>query len=203
MLADIGGGSLELVDLDPAGVRRAATLRLGVIRLSERSDGSLERAREVAEADLAGLPWLAEGTGRNLYLVGGAWRALARVHMQHVRYPLNIVHGYTIGADAARDLAQLVIGAARPDKLPAAPRRRAEDLPYAGVVLRRLLKATGARRVVFSAYGIREGWFLGNVPDSVRLQDPLMAAAQGEAERSSRDATLPPALIGWTAALFP
>ena len=203
VLADIGGGSLELVQLDPAGVRNAVTLRLGVIRLAERSDGNLDRARDLADADLASLPWLAEGGSRNLYLVGGAWRALARVHMQHVRYPLHIVHCYSIGQDAARDLVQLVTGTVRLDKLAGMPRRRAEDLPYAALVLRRLLRATGARQVTFSAYGIREGWFLQSVPDAVRLQDPLMASAREGAERLSRDTTLPPQLIDWTAPLFP
>lgn len=202
VLADIGGGSLELVRLDRAGVRQGATLRLGVIRLAERAEGDLDRARDLADADLATQPWLGDGSEGDLYLVGGAWRALARVHMQHVRYPLNIVHHYTIGQDEARELAQLVT-AGRLDKLAGAPRRRAEDLPYAGVVLRRLLRATGARRVVFSAYGIREGWFLQSVPEAVRLQDPLLASARDDAARLSRNVALPPALIAWTAPLFP
>ena len=47
----------------------------------------------------------ASAAGRDLYLVGGAWRALARVHMQHAAYRLGIVHHYAIPADAARDLA--------------------------------------------------------------------------------------------------
>ena len=200
VLADIGGGSLELVSLDPAGVRNAVTLRLGVIRLAERSNGDLERARDLADADLAEVPWLSEGANRNLYLVGGAWRALARLHMQLVRYPLNIVHCYTIGQDAARELTQV---ATAPTKVAGTSRRRADDLPYAALVLRRLLRATGARQVVFSAYGIREGWFLQSVPESVRGQDPLMTAVRDDAERLSRDITLPPQLISWTAPLFP
>ena len=69
------------------------------------------------------------------------------------------MHGYTIPRrGGARAWSQLVD---RPGtKLPGLPRRRAEDLPYAAIVLRRLVRATGARQVVFSAYGIREGWFL-------------------------------------------
>ncbi len=200
ILADIGGGSLELVGLDAGGVHDAVTLRLGVIRLADRSEGNLERARDLADADLSGVRWLGGGANRSLYLVGGAWRALARVHMQHVRYPLNIVHCYTIGHEAARELTHLVAG---PGKLPGMPRRRAEDLPYAALVLRRLLRATSARQVVFSAYGIREGWFLQSVPAEVREQDPLLAAVRAEADRMSRDVSLPPALIGWTAPLFP
>lgn len=218
IVADIGGGSLEMVRLDaqyPGGVRHAATLRLGVIRLSERSDNDLVRARDIAEADLATLPWLAEGMDRDLYLVGGAWRALARVHMHATNYPLGVVHHYTIDRDAARALTAMILEPARriaarptPDRpaqtRPAgAPRRRADDLPYAATVLRRLLRVTGARRVVFSANGIREGWFMQQVDPDVRRQDPLLAAAREMAARLGRDARLPPALIDWTAPLFP
>ena len=197
LLADIGGGSLELVRLDSGGVRQAATLRLGVIRLAERSEGDLHRARAIAETDLAALPWLSEVAGRDLFLVGGVWRALARLHMEHTGYPLAIVHHYTIGADAARALASVVLDGSR-----RGPRRRAEDLPFAATVLRRLLRRSGARQVVFSANGIREGWFMQRVPPEVRRQDPLLAAAREMAVQLARDATLPLALIDWTAPLF-
>ena len=205
IIADIGGGSLELVRLDRNGARHAATLRLGVIRLAERSEGDLERARDIAEADLAALPWLGEGADRSLYLVGGAWRALARIHMLLAGYKLNIVHQYTITQEEARELSQTILSSPRKalEKLPGAPRRRIEDLPFAATVLRRLLRQTEARRVVFSASGIREGWYLQQVPEVVRAYDPLLAAARGEAARLSRDTRLPPALIAWTAPLFP
>src|ERR1700712_3836533 len=50
-LADIGGGSLEVVRLVD-GVRGSSqTLRLGVIRLAERSGGDPARARAIAEED--------------------------------------------------------------------------------------------------------------------------------------------------------
>ena len=197
LLADIGGGSLELVRLDPAGVRHAATLRLGVIRLSERAEGDVQRARAIADSDLAALPWLNEAAGRDLYLVGGAWRALARVHMQHVGYRLGIVHHYTIPAEAARALAVLVLESPKRSS-----RRRAEDLPYAAVVLRRLLRQSGATRVVFSANGIREGWFMQQVPPGVAAEDPLLAAAREMAAVMARDPALPPGLVDWTAPLF-
>ena len=198
LLADIGGGSLELVRLGPGGIQQAETLPLGVIRLAERAEGDLDRARTVAEADLATIPWLAAAAGRDLFLVGGAWRALARVHMQHVGYPLAIVHGYTIAADAARALAALVLEGPR-----RGPRRRAEDLPYAAIVLRRLLRQSGVRRVVFSANGIREGWFMAQVPPAVRNRDPLEDAAAAMGALMGRDPAMAPALAGWTAPLFP
>ena len=203
LLADIGGGSLELVRLDAGGVRHAATLRLGVIRLAERAEGDLARARALADSDLAALPWLNEAAERDLYLVGGAWRALARVHMQAVNYPLAIVHHYTIDREAARALATSILEPLTPGRIAGATRRRAEDLPYAATILRRLLRQSGARRVVFSASGIREGWFMQFVPPEIRRQDPLLAAGQDYAAFLGRDARFPPALIAWTTPLFP
>src|SRR3954454_13827170 len=68
VLADIGGGSLELVRLN-RGTRGAShTLSLGAIRLAERAAGDPVRARAIADADLATVPWLAEATDRDLYL---------------------------------------------------------------------------------------------------------------------------------------
>jgi exopolyphosphatase/guanosine-5'-triphosphate,3'-diphosphate pyrophosphatase len=204
VLADIGGGSLELVRIDRGERGPAATLRLGVIRLSERAGDDPVRARAIAEEELARVPWLSEGAGRDLYLVGGAWRALARIHMAQTGYPLNIVHHYTVGREEARDLTGVIAGAGRRalERLPGIPRRRIDDLPYAAVVLRRILRATGVRRVVFSASGMREGWFMQSLPETVRVQDPLIAAGRDYAHRLGRDPSLPPALISWTAPLF-
>ncbi|HVZ09598.1 Ppx/GppA family phosphatase [Rhodopila sp.] len=205
ILADIGGGSLELVRLDHGTRGPGHTLRLGVIRLAERSDGDTLRARVLAETDLRTVPWLGDAPGSDLYLVGGAFRALARIHIAQTGYPLAMVHHYTVGREEARDLAGLISTAPRKvlEKLPAAPRRRIDDLPYAAVVLRRLLRLANPRRVVFSASGLREGWFMRRMPPEIRLQDPLMAAARDMAEHLGRDMALPLALLRWTAPLFP
>jgi exopolyphosphatase/guanosine-5'-triphosphate,3'-diphosphate pyrophosphatase len=205
ILADIGGGSLELVRLDAGRRGVGQTLKLGVIRLGERSGGDVVRARALAETDLAELPWLADGAGRDLYLVGGAWRALARIHIAQTGYPLNMVHHYTIDREEARDLTGVIAAASRRalERMPGVPRRRAEDLPFAAVVLRRLLRATAARRVVFSANGLREGWYMQHVPPARRDVDPLIAAGHELAERFGRDPSLPPALLAWTDPLFP
>jgi len=204
ILADLGGGSLELVRLEGGKIGRAATLPVGVIRLADRSGEDLMKARGIVSAELEGVPFAAEATGRDLYLSGGAFRALARIHIAQTGYPLNMVHHYTIGRDEARDLAGVVSEAGRKliERMPGVPRRRMEDLPYAAVILRRLLRATGAARVVFSANGLREGWFTRMLPEAVRAEDPLLSAARDLTRGTIRDVNLPPALISWTAPLF-
>lgn len=205
ILADIGGGSLEVVRLDHGTRGASHTFSLGAIRLAERAGGDPARARAIAATDLATVPWLAEGTNRDLYLVGGAWRALARIHMAQTGYPLQMVHHYTIGREEARDLTGVIAGAGRRalERLPGLSRRRIDDLPFAAVALRRVLRATGVRRVVFSASGLREGWFMQRMPEEIRAQDPLLAAGREYAGRLGRDVNLPPALLNWTEPLFP
>lgn len=205
VLADIGGGSLEVVRLVNGTRGPSQTLRLGVISLAERSLGDPLRARAIAEEDLQSVPWLGQAVGGDLYLVGGAWRALARIHMAQTAYPLNMVHHYTIGREEARDLAGLITTAPRKvlERLPGMARRRLDDLPFAAVTLRRLLRVAGVRRVIFSASGLREGWFMRRMPREIQQQDPLLSGAWELAERHGRDPSLPPALMDWTWPLFP
>ncbi len=205
MLADLGGGSLELIRLEVGKVGPAATLPVGVIRLAERAGEDIGRARAVMIEALETVPFTSEAAGKDLYLSGGAFRALARIHIAQTGYPLNIVHHYTISRDEARDLAGVVSEGGRKliERMPGVPRRRIEDLPYAAVILRRLLRATGAARVVFSANGLREGWFSRLLPAEIRAEDPLLAASRDLVRGMVRDANLPNALVAWTAPLFP
>jgi exopolyphosphatase/guanosine-5'-triphosphate,3'-diphosphate pyrophosphatase len=205
ILVDIGGGSVELARLEKGRFAEVATLKLGVIRLAERSGGDAAVARAIVEAELPGVAWLRQGAGRDLYLVGGAWRALARIHISQTGYPLAMVHHYTIGRDEARDLTGVIAGASRRalERMPGVPRRRVDDLPFAAVVLRRILRASGARRIVFSANGLREGWYMRLIPAAERGQDPLLAAGVEAAQRFGRDPALPLALMAWCDPLFP
>ncbi|MGX9963692.1 Ppx/GppA phosphatase family protein [Roseomonas sp. F4] len=204
ILGDIGGGSLELVELDRGRATNAVSLPIGAIRLADRAGGDPSKARAIVESDLARVPWLKRGEGRDLYLVGGAWRALARMHIAQTSYPLSIVHHYVLRREEARDLAGVVAKADRKmlASMPGAPAKRLGDMAYAAVVLRRLLRATGARRVVFSANGLREGWYSRLLTEQVRQEEPMLAAGRELAQHWGRDPDLPRALQAWTEGLF-
>ncbi|GBQ93872.1 exopolyphosphatase [Acetobacter nitrogenifigens DSM 23921 = NBRC 105050] len=205
LVADIGGGSLELIRLDDDGRESANTLPLGVIRLSDRSGGDLTIAKGIADADLSGVDWLGGMRGRTLYLVGGAFRALARLQIARTNYPLNIVHYYSLTPAAAREMTGWLIESNRRtlERLPNAPRKRLDDVPFAATVLRRLLKRVEPDRVVFCVDGLREGWYAMNVAPELQSLDPLDTVAQDLCQRLGRSETLPEALFAWTAKLFP
>ena len=67
----------------------AATLPLGGLRLIDASGGSLKKAREIVDSELAKVDWLDKGRDRDFYAIGGTWRALARLHMTQTNYPLQ------------------------------------------------------------------------------------------------------------------
>lgn len=205
LVADIGGGSLELIHIDPDGRHDATTLPLGVIRLSDRAGGSLSEAKAIADADLQALPWLSEMRGKTLYLVGGAFRALARLQIAKTQYPLNIVHYYTLSPQDAREMTSWLIQSNRKslEKLPNAPRKRLDDVPYAATVLRRLLRRVEPDKIVFCVDGLREGWYATNVAPQLLAQDPVEAVSRDMCARLGRSTTLPDALCDWIAPVFP
>ena len=200
VLGDLGGGSLELVKLVRGRIVEAVSLPIGTIRLTERAEGDIARARSITEAELKRVPWLGAEPLKDLFLVGGTFRALARIHIAQTGYPLAIVHHYAIRREEARDLAGVVMSAPRKslERMPSAPTKRVGDLPFAAVVMRRLLRASGAARVVFSANGLREGWYGRRLDAAERARDPLLSAAQEIGLRLGRDEGLPPALLRWT-----
>ncbi|WP_408869941.1 Ppx/GppA family phosphatase [Formicincola oecophyllae] len=203
--ADIGGGSMELIKIEDGAYSHAMTTHLGVIRLSEAAEGSVEKATIIASAILAAQPWLREGAGKPLYLVGGAFRALARAEIARTRYPLNMVHLFTLSPRQALDLTAWCQSKSvkELEKTKGVPRKRAAQLPFAAVVLEQLLKQVRPSEVVFSADGLREGWYMRDVvPSTVRAENPMDALAQEMAQRLGRNAALAPALVRWTAPLF-
>jgi len=204
LVADIGGGSLELIKVVAGGRTDARSLPLGVIRLSDRSDGDLERARLLVEEDLSQVGWLDSLEGKPLYLVGGAFRALARLQIARLSYPLNIIHLYTLSQTEAREMTEWARTSPRRtlERLPGAPRKRLDDAPYAATVLRRLLRVVQPSEVVFCVDGLREGWYMDRVADGVVDTDPRDTVAREMCARLGRSAVLPPALIKWTATIF-
>lgn len=201
---DLGGGSLELIDVKGRLHTEAVTLPLGCLALLDVSGGDLARASAFAAARLASVPWLALGAGRPFYAIGGSWRTLAQLHMVESGYPLNMIHGYTLQADeAARFIDALV---RRPNapllKSGAVPGERRDTLPFAAVVLRRLIEMVQPASLVFSAFGVREGLLYRLLPEGEKMRDPLVAACEDFARLRSRSPEHAHELRAWTDAMI-
>src|ERR1700716_4429593 len=78
IVGDLGGGSLELIDVRGNRVRQGVTLPLGGLALQDTSHKSLKRAERIVRNDISEIAQLKEGRSLTFYAVGRTWRALAR-----------------------------------------------------------------------------------------------------------------------------
>ncbi len=204
IMGDLGGGSLELVELNEGKIGRSVTLGLGPLRLIEISHGDRKAAKAEIEKQFAKVDWLKEAKGRTFYPVGGSWRGLARVHIKQIKYPLSVVHGYEMRSERLQELASLVssLGADTLTRTAGVSRRRVETLPYGALVLNQLLRRASFGQIVFSSCGLREGHVYDLLPSQEQAKDPLIAIAQDIAAREGRFGDLGPHLFDWTSSLF-
>ncbi len=213
IVADLGGGSVELVrvrpvtpsvaDSDIGQIGPGISLPLGPLRLAELGDGS-KSLSETVDRTLTPAAVLRTAPGKNLYLVGGAARAIARLHMEHTQYPLHIIHRYTITRREAEGFLDIIGRQSRKslERITTISRKRLDVVPLAALVLRKLITIAGPQRVVFSALGLREGYAYGLIPAEDRVSDPLIAAYMAVGRRQSRFRLDGDRLQEWTAPLF-
>jgi len=205
IVGDLGGGSLELIDVRGHQVRGGVTLPLGSLALQDLSHKSLKRAERIVKAELSEVPRLAAGRNRTFYAVGGTWRALARIHIIQSGYPLKVMHGYSIPAAEALDFVQRLRRLAAANLLAnieAVADARRPLLTYAALVLEYIIRTARPKTITFSTFGVREGLLFSLLPDGERNKDGLICAAQSLNELLSRSARHAQELIAWTDRLF-
>src|SRR6201746_375933 len=201
IVGDLGGGSLELIDVHGSRVRTGVPLPLGSLALQDLADKSLKRAERIVRTELADVTQLKAGRGRTFYAGGGAWRALARIHILQSGYPLRVMHGYSLPAaealDFARRLRRLAAANMLGDFEVVADARR-PLLTYAALVLEYIIRVAQPKTIVFSTFGVREGLLYEMLPQTERSKDGLICAAQSLNQLLSRSARHAQELIGWT-----
>jgi exopolyphosphatase / guanosine-5'-triphosphate,3'-diphosphate pyrophosphatase len=204
VVGDLGGGSLELVDVRGTRARHGVTRPLGGLALADISGKSVKKAEKFVKKSLNGLPVLKACEDRNFYAVGGTWRSVARLHMWQTGYPLHVMHGYAIPADEALEFAKLVhrVDVDTLSNIEVVNNARRPLLPYAALVLEYILRIGKPRQVVFSALGVREGLLYSLLSKKDKEKDALIEAARHLNQLRSRSPQHGEELIGWTDRFF-
>jgi len=183
IVLDLGGGSLELVEVRDRHPEAIASWPLGAVRATERylpepdparpaKAGAIAKLRERTLRALDDAPWVAAGAagagasgGPRLVGLGGSVRNLAMAAIRVAELPLDSVQGFVLSADALDALIDDL--AARPaeerDRLPGIKRGRGEVILAAAVVLRAVLECSGAAGIEATEAGLREGIFLSGL----------------------------------------
>jgi exopolyphosphatase/guanosine-5'-triphosphate,3'-diphosphate pyrophosphatase len=204
IVGDLGGGSLELARVRDGRVHERSSFPLGVLRVAETRKKGPRALRTQVEHLLRHAGW--NGAGRDLpfYLVGGSWRALARLVMHSTGYPLPIVHGYAMPTETAQRAVRALahIDKTKLKEVPQLSSSRAGSLTDAAALLALVARELGSASLIVSAYGLREGVLHRNLPPEVRDIDPLIWATREEGRRLSRFPEHGDLLDRWIAPLF-
>ena len=204
LVGDLGGGSLELIDVRDGKLFDGVTLPLGPLRLIDMSGDNIGRARKMVDEYLSGAKVLEALKGRSFYAVGGTWRNLARVHLSHVGYPLHVLHQYTMTRQQARSISEFVSGlsSAALKDIKDVSNSRSNTMPFGSMVLERLLEMGKPRDVVCSVYGVREGFLYAKLPRKKATLDALLSSCWDFARRYARSPQHELELCDWTDQLF-
>ena len=200
IVGDLGGGSLELVDVANGRARNGISMPLGVLRLDGSADGERE-ARKLLRSALKKSSLKEEARGRAFYMVGGSWRALARIDMLATDFPLPITHQYRMKPGRAKELRKLVRSPDPKLSSAAAPARLASS-PVAAMLLELLVEELEPSQLVVSTYGIREGLLYSRLKPNVRRIDPLIEEAREAGGGEHRFGEHGDLLDEWIAPLF-
>jgi exopolyphosphatase / guanosine-5'-triphosphate,3'-diphosphate pyrophosphatase len=201
---DLGGGSLELIDIRDGKLNDGITLPIGPLRLLDLAGGSLDRARDIVDEYFSKAPILEQLQDRTFYAVGGTWRNLARIHMAQINYPLHVLHHYAMNRQQAAGIANVVSGLTSSSlkDVKDMSKSRADTMPFGAMILDRLLHHSKAKDVVTSVYGVREGLLYAKLPRKKMESDALLSSCWDFARRYARSPAHELELCDWTDQLF-
>ncbi|RKS68627.1 exopolyphosphatase/guanosine-5'-triphosphate,3'-diphosphate pyrophosphatase [Motilibacter peucedani] len=167
LVADIGGGSTELVLGDGSGVRAARSVDVGCVRLTERhfaadppTRAQVAAAREDAEAAIS----LAAQTvplreARTLVGVAGSVTTVAAMALDLPGYDSRAIHRARISADDVRDVTERLLSSTAAERaaLPFMHPGRVDVIGAGALLLAALVDRLAAGEVVVSEHDILDG----------------------------------------------
>jgi exopolyphosphatase/guanosine-5'-triphosphate,3'-diphosphate pyrophosphatase len=175
---DLGGGSLEIALADETGLRWGVSVPVGAGRLTglmvEHDPPTRAERKQVRAAVEGSLDAIADDVAHvdpvRCIASGGTAGALARlIAARRWPVPPASLNGFVMTVDELRELTRELAGLTLAERLrlPGIDERRAELLPAGGWILTGAAGALGAKDLVHSEWGLREGAVL----DALGLAD--------------------------------
>lgn len=168
VLMDIGGGSTELAWVEKRKMKKAVSLPLGAVLMteshfpgSEVTDKGLKSARARVDAALDQVDWLDEVKGLPLVGLGGTWRSIAKLDRSATRNSIQRIHDYCMDRKTTQEWLDVLWGMSQKERAKAKgiSATRAEVIIGGIVPIDRVLKRLKPNHVMISGNGVREGLF--------------------------------------------
>jgi exopolyphosphatase / guanosine-5'-triphosphate,3'-diphosphate pyrophosphatase len=204
VVADLGGGSLELVRITQGHISQQVSLPIGILNVSEiraQGDGALRRHVQKLVAQSS---WAWRSHNLPLYLVGGSWRSLARVHIHVTGFPLPVLGNHMMMPEEIRPMSDAIqlMDRAAIKSVPSMPTGRASMVADAAAMLAALVEAISPSQIITCAFGLREGLLYEALDAAERKQDPLIEGVRFATATQDQFPGHGDALVRWLDSLF-
>ncbi|TDO45911.1 exopolyphosphatase/guanosine-5'-triphosphate,3'-diphosphate pyrophosphatase [Kribbella sp. VKM Ac-2527] len=165
LVADIGGGSTELVLGDKSGVLRAESLDMGSVRMTERHLHTDPATTDEWAAAIKDIDALLDNTSvplteaRTLIGVAGTVTTVAAVALGLTEYDRAVVHHARIAGPVLRETTSWLMGSTRAERaaVPVIHPGRVDVIGAGALILQRLYDRLGVDEVLTSEHDILDG----------------------------------------------
>ncbi len=175
VIADLGGGSVELIRVQSGLVCNTASLNFG--HLSDLSEQKII-------SELKKLNWLQMKSNEFFYGVGGSFRALGLVYKHKRKYPIDLLHGLTIPVKRTKRIFKKILE--KGVILKGLPSSRKDSMPNAARIMKIILQESKAKNLIICGTSVRDGVVLETIPDSNGINDPLLLTCKEIANQTQR-----------------
>jgi exopolyphosphatase/guanosine-5'-triphosphate,3'-diphosphate pyrophosphatase len=182
VVLDLGGGSMQLIEVRDRRAGAMASFPLGAVRVTERflqgagpaKKKDLERVRAHVRQTLGALDWLAD-SGSRLVALGGAARNLAAA-VQSAAGPIDLgVQGFVLTREALGELVRTFAALPSEERgsIPGVKPGRSDIILAATLVLETVLDLGAFDGLEVTEAGLRDGVFLADT--LLGSEEPLFA----------------------------
>ena len=198
VICDLGGNSVEFAKIGKNVVTECNSTLLGPLAIKklekkiENIDSYMrEKLSSVIDADTT--------KDKQFFLIGGSWRAIAKIHMQRAKYPLKIIQGYKVKSRKLKKTLQFIQDSSFLTEYEEMniSLERLELLPQSARLLEIIIDQLQIKTLTFSSFGVREGLIYQHLSDTERKKDPLIEAAKFFEKKESRFPKLSKHTFNW------
>ncbi|MDC3108334.1 hypothetical protein OA416_03980, partial [Paracoccaceae bacterium] len=139
-----------------------------------------------------------------IFLIGGSWRAIAKIHMQRTKYPLKIIQGYKVESKKLKKTLELIRDSSllnKYDELNISS-ERLDLLPESARLLEIIIDELQINALTFSSFGVREGLIYQDLSEAGKKKDPLIEAAKFFEKKEARFPKMSKYTYKWISPLY-
>ncbi len=203
IICDLGGNSVEFANICKRVIAECNSTLIGPLAITKLKN-KIEDIDRYIRKQLLGAVNANTAKDKPFFLIGGSWRAIAKIHMQRTQYPLKIIQGYKVKSKKIKKTLDFIQDSSfitKYDEINISA-DRLELLPLSARLLEIIIDELQIKTLTFSSFGVREGFLYHNLSEAEKKKDPLIEAAKFFEKKETRFPNMSKHTFKWISPLY-